>query len=237
MTSSPASPPDSPSPSVGELSESTQNYLKTIWGMTEWSREPVTATALAGAMGLRKSTVSDAIRRLGAAGYVEHAPYGSIALTPAGREHAVAMVRRHRLLETFLVEVLGYTWDQVHDEAEVLEHSVSEFMVERIDARLGHPERDPHGDPIPRPDGTVHAPRATTLAELPVGQDGVVQRISDADPDLLRFFAEAGVGVETRVRRLGERGFDGGTAVAVTGRSRPLPLGEQALAALFVSPA
>lgn len=102
--------------------------------------------------------MSDSIKKLKHQGRLTHAPYGTIELTPAGSTHAVDMVRRHRLLETFLVQVLGYGWDEVHDEAEVLEHAVSDTMIERIDQRLRHPTRDQHGDPIPSADGRPHRP-------------------------------------------------------------------------------
>ena len=168
--------------SVSELSMSTQNYLKAIWSLGEWSTDPVTTSALAARVGVRLSTVSDALRKLTEQGLLEHTPYGAITLSEQGRTHALAMVRRHRLIETFLVEVLDYSWDQVHDEAEHLEHAVSDFLVERMDQHLGHPSRDPHGDPIPAADGSVERPDAVLLSELPAGSTVRVERISDADP-------------------------------------------------------
>ena len=126
---------------LSELSVSTQNYLKAIWSLEEWTEAPATASALAERMGLRVSSVSDGLKRLAAADLIDHQRYGAIELTPLGRTYAVAMIRRPRLIETFLVETLGYTWDRVHDEAEVLEHAVSDFMIERIDAILDHPTR------------------------------------------------------------------------------------------------
>ena len=150
---------------LSELSVSTQNYLKTIWSLEEWTEAPATASALAERMGLRVSSVSDGLKRLAAADLIDHQRYGAIELTPLGRTYAVAMIRRHRLIETFLVETLGYTWDRVHDEAEVLEHAVSDFMIERIDAILDHPTRDPHGDPIPDASGRISFP--THRSRLP----------------------------------------------------------------------
>src|SRR6185312_9783623 len=146
--------------SVSELTNTAQDYLKVIWTATEWMPQPITVKQLAERMGVRAATVSDGIRRLAENGMLRHEPYGSIELTDAGRRHAIAMVRRHRLIETFLVETLGYGWDEVHDEAEVLEHAVSDTLVDRIDAKLGHPDRDPHGDPIPSVDGAVPTPPA-----------------------------------------------------------------------------
>ncbi|WP_062203502.1 metal-dependent transcriptional regulator [Demequina salsinemoris] len=181
--------------SVSELSASAQNYLKAVWGLQEWTDEPVTASALAAKVGVRMSSVSDAVRRLAEQGLLTHTPYGAVELTEDGRRHAVAMVRRHRLIETFLVEELGYRWDQVHDEAETLEHAVSDLMIDRIDERLGHPTRDPHGDPIPSAEGVLDAPDACLLSSVRSGERVRVERISDADPELLRFFAAQGIGI------------------------------------------
>lgn len=141
-----------------QLSSSHQNYVKTVWKLHEWSGESVSASQLADALKLRRSTVSDAIKKLTDQGYFLHTPYGGIVLTDLGQRVALEMVRRHRLIEMFLVRVMGYSWEQVHDEAERLEHAVSDFMVERMDEMLGYPTRDPHGDPIPDVNGVIHMP-------------------------------------------------------------------------------
>lgn len=186
-----------------------QDYLKVVWSAQEWSDEPVTTKLLAERIGVGASTVSETVRRLTAQGLLEHPRYGSVELTELGRTHAVQIVRRHRLIETFLVSELGYTWDEVHDEAEVLEHAVSDLMVDRIDERLGHPTRDPHGDPIPAPDGTVPTPPAVTLAALDAGTRAVVARISDADAEVLRYFAELGLGLDAQLTVVERRDFAG----------------------------
>lgn len=186
-----------------------QDYLKVVWSAQEWSDEPVTTKLLAERIGVGASTVSETVRRLTAQGLLEHPRYGSVELTELGRTHAVQIVRRHRLIETFLVSELGYTWDEVHDEAEVLEHAVSDLMVDRIDQRLGRPTRDPHGDPIPAPDGTVPTPPAETLAALGAGTSAVVARISDADAEVLRYFAEIGFGLDVRLTVVERRDFAG----------------------------
>lgn len=223
--------------SVSELSTSAQNYLKAIWGLTEWSGEPVTPTLIAQRTGLKLSSASDAVRRLTDQGLLTHARYGSVQLTDAGRSHALAMVRRHRLIETFLIETLGYRWDQVHDEAESLEHAVSDFMVERMDEVLGRPERDPHGDPIPAADGTVSIPDARRLTEVGAGGRLVVERISDADPALLRFFEAHGIGVGV-VLEVGEGApFSDSLEVRAEGADSTVPLGRSATDALYVSAA
>src|SRR6185437_10556090 len=140
-------------------------------------------------------------------------PYGAVELTDAGRMHALAMVRRHRLIETFLVETLGYPWDEVHDEAEVLEHAVSDTLVDRIDAVLGHPVRDPHGDPIPTAEGDPRTPRARRLLDAEVNERLRVVRISDADPAVLRYLAERGIRLDARASLLETRSFAGDVVV------------------------
>lgn len=221
--------------SVSELSVSTQNYLKAVWGLTEWSSVPVTPTLIAERTGLKLSSVSDAVRRLSAQGLVDHVPYSSVELTRKGRSHALAMVRRHRLIESFLVSVLGYSWDQVHDEAEHLEHAVSDFMIDRIDEFLGFPTRDPHGDPIPSADGTVHIPDARRLTEVRPGHRVVVERVSDADPALLQFFEEHGFVVGATLE-IGEGApFSDALDARLAGADSSVALGRSATDALYVS--
>jgi len=139
---------------------------------------------------MKQSTISGALSRMVNAGLVEHKPYGRVGLTSAGRRSAVTMVRRHRLLETFLVEVLGYSWDEVHEEADALEHAVSEKMVDRIDRYLGHPAQDPHGDAIPTESGSMPVvPLTKSLSQVEDGQTVRVWRVSDEDPALLRYLS------------------------------------------------
>jgi DtxR family Mn-dependent transcriptional regulator len=221
-------------PEVAGLTPVAQDYLKVIWSAREWSTAAVTTKMLAERLGVGASTVSEMVRRLRALGLVEHAPYGAIALTEAGHAHAVVMVRRHRLLETFLVRELGYGWDEVHDEAEVLEHAVSDLLVERIDARLGRPARDPHGDPIPTPDGQVPSPLARSVWDLEPG-DWVVARIADADPQVLRYCASVGLGLDAQVTVLERQRVAGVMAVRVAGHS--VELSRSAASALWAVPA
>lgn len=224
--------PDSPRP-VGELSAVTQDYLKQIWTAQEWSDVKVTTKSLADALGVSASTASEAIRKLADQGLVDHEKYGAVTLTDDGRAAATAMVRRHRLLETFLVSELGYGWDEVHDEAEVLEHAVSERFLARLDERLGYPDRDPHGDPIPQPDGTIPTPDACLLSELAAGQSGTVARISDSDPEMLRYFQEVGIAPDARIEVVELRKFLGTVAVTVDDGA-PLDLGDVAAQAIWV---
>ena len=222
--------------SVSELSTSAQNYLKVIWGLTEWSSEPVTPTRISERIGLKLSSVSDAVRRLTSQGLLTHAPYGSVELTESGRKYALAMIRRHRLIETFLVETLGYTWDQVHDEAESLEHAVSDFLIDRIDALLDHPTRDPHGDPIPSKEGKLDVPDAQTLSEVGPGKDVIVERISDSDPALLQYFSEQEICVGVRLAVAEGGPFSDALLVTPARRgAKTVPLGRSATDVLYVS--
>ncbi|MQA03430.1 MAG: metal-dependent transcriptional regulator [Streptosporangiales bacterium] len=221
---------------VSELSSSAQNYLKTIWNLQEWSDSPVTASVIADRMGLRLSTVSDGVRKLTSQGLVAHAPYGTIDLTDAGRSHAMAMVRRHRLIETFLVQVLEYRWDEVHDEAETLEHAVSDLMIDRIDRLLQYPPRDPHGDPIPSAEGAVTAPRAAPLSSGMAGSRVVVQRISDADPAMLQYFATQGIVLDAQLDVMESEPYSGTVVVRVAGKDTSTSLGGAAASAIWVSP-
>ncbi len=166
------------------LSAQYEDYLKATFADEEWRRTTTNGT-LAAALGLAPSSVTEAVRKLADGGLLEHAAYGAVSLTAAGRAIAIGIVRKHRLIETFLVADLGYRWDEVHDEAEVLEHAVSDAFVERIDARLGRPERDPHGDPIPRQDGTMPQERAVSLSAVAAGARVRIVRVSDVVPGLL----------------------------------------------------
>lgn len=212
-----------------------QDYLKAVYGVGEWTGAGTTMSALAARFGVSLSTASETVRKLSHAGLVDHERYGLVTLTPAGRAAALLVVRRHRLVETYLVERLGYSWDEVHEEAELLEHAMSERLLERMDAALGHPERDPHGDPIPRPDGTVPQPPAVPLADLAPGERGRVARISDAESQVLRYLTELGIGLDEELRVLAHRDFAGTTAIEV-GTGGVVELGAPAVGAIWVVP-
>ncbi|MEO5317804.1 metal-dependent transcriptional regulator [Arthrobacter sp. CC3] len=219
---------------VSDLSPSAQDYLKLIWSATEWSATPITVSDMAERLGFRPSTVSEGIKKLARQELVTHAPYGSIELTPAGREHAVAMVRRHRLLETFLVQALGYGWDEVHDEAETLEHAVSDKLIEHIDQHLGHPTRDPHGDPIPPSDGLPHMPAGTQLSAAATGGTVAITRVSDHDPQMLRYFTELGLAPDARLTVKEHRPYADVTTIRLHGPGRDIDLGASASEAIWV---
>lgn len=181
--------------SVTELSTSTQNYLKAIWAMQEWQPGPIAPGALANYVGVKPPTVTEAMKKMKEQNLVSSARYGGIELTKTGRKLALEVIRRHRLIETYLVVMLGYTWDEVHAEAENLEHACSDLMIERIAQKLGHPERDPHGDPIPSAKGKINIPNAQPLSLADAGRTVRVERIADSHSELLRVLAAHGIEV------------------------------------------
>ncbi|MGL3149108.1 metal-dependent transcriptional regulator [Microbacterium sp. A82] len=181
-------------------SPAADDYLKTVYAHTEWQDAPITPSALAAKLGIAPSSVTEMVKKLAAAGLVSHVPYGAVRLTDAGTQRALGMVRRHRLIETWLVQEFGYAWDEVHDEAEVLEHTISDRLLEGIDTRLGRPRFDPHGDAIPDATGHVERCPFVLLAEAPVGHEGRVLRVSDTDPELLRSLENLGLSVASHVR-------------------------------------
>ncbi len=179
-----------------------EQYLKVIWGLGETAATDITNSMLAASIGQRTSTVSEMLKRLDEDGYIAHPRYGAVELTDAGRAAAVQIVRRHRLLETFLTKTLGYTWDEVHAEADALEHVASDTMIERIATSLGHPTHDPHGDPIPTTAGHVHVQPTIPLTALTPGERARVARVADTNPDFLRYLTEQGIAIDSEVQRL-----------------------------------
>ena len=217
--------------SLDEITPVAQDYLKAIWSATEWGDAPLSTNSLAARMGTTAPNVTETVKRLAAQGLVEYQPYKPVTLTGKGCEHAIAMVRRHRLLESFLAASLGYSWDEVHAEAERLEHAASDELIERIDQMLGRPTRDPHGDPIPTPEGQRAQP--AHAVRLDVAEPGFyrVLRISDADPQRLVRFQQAGL-VPGTVVEVTEAGHSRLRVVAVG----PVELIETDAAAIWLVP-
>jgi DtxR family Mn-dependent transcriptional regulator len=208
-----------------------EDYVKVIYAHTEWQPDPITSSVLAGRLGLAASSVTEMVKKLGAQGLVDHVPYGAITLTADGAGLALRMLRRHRLIETWLVQHYGYSWDEVHDEAEVLEHTLSDRLLDKIDEELGRPTRDPHGDPIPSATGVVQQPAAVLLRDATVGEGVVVVRISDRDPLLLRHLEAEAVTLD---RRLAVRSRDP-FVVRLDGTDDERTLGPDALVSIWVS--
>src|SRR6201993_4870514 len=182
------------SDTTGLRSSAVEDYAKAIYAIQARDDQPVSTTALAERLGVTPASASGMVKRLGELGLVSHRRYHGVRLTDAGRRVALEVIRHHRLLELYLVESLGVPWDRVHQEAEVLEHVLSEELEELIAAKLGHPTHDPHGDPIPTRELTIDEIPTESLNALEAGAAGVFCRISDSDPDMLRFLADRGIG-------------------------------------------
>jgi DtxR family Mn-dependent transcriptional regulator len=171
-------------------SSTVENYLKAIYqGQSALPRDErlVSMGQVATALGVTPGTATTMVKALAESGLAEYEPYSGVRLSPAGEKLAGLVLRRHRLVELFLVKVMGMSWAEVHDEAEQLEHVVSERLIERIDEMLGRPTHDPHGDPIPNPDGAITSRDLDSLLTCPVGTPLKVTRVADQDPAFLRF--------------------------------------------------
>jgi DtxR family Mn-dependent transcriptional regulator len=195
-------------------SSSIEDYIRAIYGLVERG-EAVTNATLATRLEVNPSSASGMVTKLAQQGLVAHVPYHGIELTEEGLSLARSVLRRHRLIETYLVQELGYTWDEVHAEADALEHVVSDRLIARISAKLGNPQRDPHGDPIPAIDGSVEELATRLLDELPVGSVGEIVRVWDTDPELLRYLAEHRIGLGQRVEVIERQPFGGPLVVKV----------------------
>jgi DtxR family Mn-dependent transcriptional regulator len=192
-----------------------EDYTKAIYALQERGAGAVTTTALAARLGVTPGSVSAMLKKLDAAGLVTHEPYRGVTLTARGRRVALEVMRHHRLIELFLAEVLDMPWDRVHDEAEVLEHVLSEELEALIAAKLGHPTEDPHGDPIPSADLELPEDTGIALQELEPGDTGRFARVSDADPEMLRWLAEREVRPGDRLEVLDKQPFGGPLTVRV----------------------
>jgi DtxR family Mn-dependent transcriptional regulator len=201
-------------PDAGELTAAVQDYAKAIYTL-ETRDGSASTNELAALLEVRPGSVSGMLRKLSALGLVEHERYRGVRLTERGRRVALEVIRHHRLLELFLVESLGMTWDEVHAEAEVLEHALSEELEELIAAKLGDPTVDPHGDPIPSRELKVAATDEPALAELEPGQRATFVRVSDTDPEMLRFLAERGILPGRDLELIERQPFDGPLFVRV----------------------
>jgi DtxR family transcriptional regulator, Mn-dependent transcriptional regulator len=197
------------------LSEATQDYLKAIWKLGRDG--PATTSAIAEELGVSPASATGMLKRLASLGLVEHERYHGATLTVAGERVALEVVRHHRLLELYLMEALGLGWDEVHAEADRLEHHLSEEVEARIDAALGFPKRDPHGDPIPSAELELITDPARTLAELVLGDEAVILCVPDSDPALLRYLAELGLFPRRHITMVERAPFGGPLTVEVDG--------------------
>jgi len=193
---------------AGARTSAVEDYAKAIYSLERRSGA-VSTNALANRMGVTPASASGMVKRLGELGLVEHRPYRGVSLTDEGRRVALEVIRHHRLLELYLADSLGVPWDRVHAEAEVLEHVLSEELEELIAAKLGDPTHDPHGDPIPTRELTIDEGATESLQSLDVGACGTFARVSDSDPEMLRFLAELGIAPGDAFEVVEKQPFDG----------------------------
>jgi DtxR family Mn-dependent transcriptional regulator len=192
-----------------EVSSAVEDYAKAIYALESRGKGAVSTNALAERLGVTPASASGMVKRLDELGLVTHAPYHGVQLTAQGVNVALEVLRHHRLLELYLAESLGVPWDRVHDEAEVLEHVLSEQLEDLIAAKLGNPTHDPHGDPIPTRDGQIDEPATESLQSLKAGQAGTFVRISDSDPEMLRYLSERGISPGDGFEVVERQPFDG----------------------------
>lgn len=198
-----------------------EDYLKAIYHL-EQKNERATTTAIAEAMGVSPASATNMIKKLAELKLVSYTPYQGVKLTPAGRKIALEVIRHHRLLELYLAEALGISWDKVHDEAERLEHVISEELEEAIARVLGNPKVDPHGDPIPSPEGHVEEVWGVTLAEVPLNTPARVMRVRCQQAEVLRYLGDLGIYPGTRVTVRERAPFEGPLLVDVAGVTHAL---------------
>ena len=192
------------------ISDAIENYAKAIYALQLREQGgPVTTNALAERLGVTPASASAMVKKLAERGLVEHEPYRGVMLTKAGRRLALEVLRHHRLLELYLAEHLGVPWDRVHEEAEALEHVLSEDLEARIAAKLGDPTHDPHGDPIPDADLSIDEGETVSLAELHVGDRAIFVRVSDSDPAMLRYLSDRGMRLGDELEVVDKQPFGG----------------------------
>jgi DtxR family Mn-dependent transcriptional regulator len=202
-------------------SPAVEDYAKAIYTLQRRADSPVTTTALAERLDVSAASASGMVRRLSEIGLVKHEPYKGVELTERGNAVALEVIRHHRLLELLLAE-LGVPWDRVHDEAEVLEHHISEELEALIAERLGDPTHDPHGDPIPTADLSVDEGSSIALNDLEIGQRGRFVRVSDSDPEMLRYLSDLGLAPGEKLELIGREPFEGPLVVGFGGKQHPL---------------
>jgi DtxR family Mn-dependent transcriptional regulator len=198
-----------------------ENYLKETYAL-QLEHNPVTTSMLAERIGQSAPTVTGMFKKLASRKLVSYEPYQGITLTKSGRAAALEVIRHHRLIETYLTRALGVPWDRVHEEAEKLEHVLSEYLEDRIDEYLGHPASDPHGSPIPALDGSINEPDRLRLSELPAGSSAEVVEVGDHEPGLLARFREMHLGLKTRLKVLEVEPVDGLVTIFVADQKHVL---------------
>lgn len=202
-----------------------ENYVKAIYQISGQESQAAATGKLAEALGVSPGTVTSMLKTLSESGLAQYIPYEGARLTDAGRTLALRVLRRHRLIELFLARTLNLTWDEVHAEAENMEHAVSDLLIDRIDSFLGFPATDPHGDPIPKADGTVAHSAGRRLSQLDVPQSFRVERVLDQSPEFLRYLTETGLKLGASGSVVANRAESGTITVTVAGEQTTLSHG------------
>lgn len=216
------------------ISRAMEDYLKTIYQLDTCGGK-VATSQLAQQMSCSAASVTNMLQKLSELKLVRYTPYQGVTLTEAGRKVALEVIRHHRLLETYLQEVLGYSWDKVHDEAEELEHVISEEFEDRIDKALGHPTRDPHGHPIPSKEGLVPTESFESLWDVADGRKVRVGLVSDRDPEVLRYLASIGIYPRVKISVVKKAPFNGPLRVQINETDHNLS--EELARQIYVIPA
>jgi DtxR family Mn-dependent transcriptional regulator len=198
-------------------SAAVEDYAKAIYALERRSDGAVATNDLAERIGVTPASASAMVKKLAEGDLVEHVPYKGVRLTPAGQRIALEVLRHHRLLELYLAQHLGVPWDRVHEEAEALEHVISEDLEARIAAKLGHPTHDPHGDPIPAADLTIDEGSTRGLDSLGAGESGRFSRVSDSNPEMLRYLESRGIGLGSDLQVVDRQPFDGPMTIRIAG--------------------
>src|SRR4030088_160723 len=217
---------------MDQISPRVEDSAKAVYALEARAGGAVSTTDLAERLGVTAGSVSAMVRKLAELGLVDHEPYRGVRLTENGREVALEVLRHHRLLELFLAQELGMSWDRVHAEAEVLEHVLSEDLEQLIAARLGHPTLDPHGDPIPTNEFEIDEGEAHSLDELSSGAAGRFVRVSDSDPEMLRYLAGQGIALSDHLEVTGSQPLGGPLSVRLG--NRELALGGELASAMRI---
>jgi DtxR family Mn-dependent transcriptional regulator len=191
------------------ISVAVQDYAKAIYSLQGRSDLPVSTSSIADRLGVSPASASAMVKRLESLGLAKHEPYHGVLLTPAGERVALEVIRHHRLLELYLAEALGMSWDRVHEEAEVLEHAISPELSALIAEKLGNPTHDPHGDPIPTAEGEIEEGSSQPLSDLLPGAKGIFVRVSDSDSEMLRYLSQRGIAPGDHLEVLERQPFDG----------------------------
>ena len=217
------------------LTDSIQDYLKAIYGLTI-DGSPASTSALAEYLNVKPASVTGMLQRLAAAKtpLLTYRKHRGVVLTPEGQRAALEVIRHHRLLETYLQQTLGYTWDEVHDEADRLEHVISEDLEKRIDSTLGNPARDPHGEPIPTRDLSMPVTADTPLNDLRASQSATLRRVRPSSPELLRYLDELGLLPGTRIEILDYSALDHNLRLRIHGQDETIVLGFEITSQIFV---